>query len=95
MAALNNYGFCGTNGHALLQSNQKNKCNDGVPDDDLPRLVLISGRTTEAVDVILKDVRYARLFLKGSLILKKKKNNELCLLVGKPTIGCRICRPLS
>ncbi len=40
-----------------MQSNQKIKEAGGLPRDDMPRLVLISGRTEDAVDVILGDVR--------------------------------------
>jgi hypothetical protein len=32
------------------------KVNGGAPSDCIPRLVVASGRTEEAVDVILKDV---------------------------------------
>jgi hypothetical protein len=35
---------------------QKKKANGGAPADSVPRLVVASGRTEEAVDVILKDV---------------------------------------
>lgn len=56
LSAVNNFGFGGSNGHALLDSHHKTKINNGLPSDDLPRLVLVSGRTEEAVDVMLKDV---------------------------------------
>jgi fatty acid synthase len=53
---VNSFGFGGANAHVLLQSNDKNKVNGGAPTDSIPRLVVASGRTEEAVDVILKDV---------------------------------------
>ena len=53
---LNSFGFGGANAHILLKSNPNDKVNNGLPKDDLPRLVIISGRTDEAVDCILKDV---------------------------------------
>ncbi len=54
--AINNFGFSGVNGHILLRSNQKLKNDSGSSVDDVPRLVLISGRTVEAVNTIFDDV---------------------------------------
>jgi fatty acid synthase len=56
LASVNAFGFGGTNAHVLLQRNEKEKVNGGTPVDPIPRLVVVSGRTEEAVDVILKDV---------------------------------------
>ena len=56
MAGMNSFGIGGTNAHVLLERNEKEKINGGAPVDPLPRLVVASGRTEEAVDVILKDV---------------------------------------
>ncbi|XP_012251516.2 fatty acid synthase-like [Athalia rosae] len=53
---VNSFGFGGANAHALLKSNPKEKINGGAPNDDLPRLVVISGRTEEAVTTILDDL---------------------------------------
>ncbi|XP_011704349.1 PREDICTED: fatty acid synthase-like [Wasmannia auropunctata] len=53
---VNSFGFGGANGHILLKSNSKQKINNGVPSDNLPRLVAVSGRTAEAVQIILDDV---------------------------------------
>lgn len=55
-AGVNSFGFGGANCHLLLKSHSKEKVNNGAPRDDLPRLVLVSGRSDEAVDHILKDV---------------------------------------
>ncbi|XP_023313671.1 fatty acid synthase-like [Trichogramma pretiosum] len=55
-AGISAFGFGGANAHVLLKSNPKLKVNRGAPRDDLPRLVAITGRTEEAVDVILKDL---------------------------------------
>ncbi|XP_071569274.1 fatty acid synthase-like isoform X1 [Temnothorax nylanderi] len=54
---VNSFGFGGANCHILLKSNSKQKINNGAPSDDLPRLVTVSGRTEEAVKIILDDVR--------------------------------------
>ena len=56
LAGVSSFGFGGTNVHILLQRNKKEKVNSGVPLDPIPRLVVASGRTEEAVDIILKDV---------------------------------------
>jgi fatty acid synthase len=56
LAGISSLGFGGTNTHIVLQHNQKNKINDGAPADLIPRLVIASGRTEEAVSVILRDV---------------------------------------
>ncbi|KAL2715899.1 fatty acid synthase-like [Vespula squamosa] len=65
---INSFGFGGANAHLLLKSNPKIKFNNGLPDDDLPRVVAVSGRTVEAVDTILNaidnrpvDVEFIRL----------------------------------
>jgi fatty acid synthase len=59
LVGINSFGFGGANAHILLQWNQKNKINGGAPIDTIPRLVVASGRTQEAVDVILQDVSMA------------------------------------
>ncbi|KAH0550507.1 hypothetical protein KQX54_019824 [Cotesia glomerata] len=55
-AGVNSFGFGGANAHILLKSNPIEKVNGGAPNDDLPRLVVVSGRTQEAVEVLLNDV---------------------------------------
>ena|SRR5580765_2609754 len=52
---VNSFGFGGANCHILLKSNPKIKVNNET-DDNLPRLVAISGRTEEAVKIILDEV---------------------------------------
>ncbi|XP_054009830.1 fatty acid synthase-like [Hylaeus anthracinus] len=65
---INSFGFGGANAHILLKTNPKEKVNKGAPTDDLPRLVVASGRSEEAVDKLLYsanttpiDVEYIRL----------------------------------
>ncbi|KAL6435311.1 hypothetical protein ACFW04_005380 [Cataglyphis niger] len=52
---INSFGFGGANSHILLKPNPKIKINNEA-DNNLPRLVAISGRTEEAVKIILDDV---------------------------------------
>ncbi|XP_025162220.1 fatty acid synthase-like isoform X2 [Harpegnathos saltator] len=66
--AINSFGFGGANAHILLAPNMKQKVNGGTPKDDLPRLVVLSGRTEQAVESFLceigsqpVDVEYVRL----------------------------------
>ena len=40
----------------ILKWNRKQKVNNGAPIDDLPRLVILSGRTEESVKLFLNDV---------------------------------------
>ncbi|XP_043668271.1 fatty acid synthase-like [Vespula pensylvanica] len=54
--AINSFGFGGANAHILLKSNPKIKINNGLPNDDLPRLVAVSGRTEAAVETILNNI---------------------------------------
>ncbi|XP_020286674.1 fatty acid synthase-like isoform X2 [Pseudomyrmex gracilis] len=54
--AMNSFGFGGANSHLLLKWNPKRKINNSTPNDDLPRLVTISGRTEESVRSFLKDI---------------------------------------
>lgn len=53
---INSFGFGGANAHALLKSLPKEKVNNGLPSDNLPRLVALSGRTQEAVETLLDYV---------------------------------------
>nr|XP_050845856.1 fatty acid synthase-like isoform X1 [Vespula vulgaris] len=54
--AINSFGFGGTNAHVLLRSNSKIKHNNELLNDDLHRLVAVSGRTAEAVEIILNEI---------------------------------------
>ncbi|XP_072750690.1 fatty acid synthase-like [Anoplolepis gracilipes] len=52
---VSSFGFGGANCHILLKSNLKQKVNGGTPNDDLPRLIVVSGRTEHAVESLLTD----------------------------------------
>lgn len=56
VVAVNSFGFGGGNAHLLLRANEKEKVDGGAPTDNIPRLVVWSGRTDEAVNVILDDI---------------------------------------
>ena len=56
LIAVNSFGAGGANVHILLQANDKEKVNGGIPADNLPRLVLWSGRTEEAVNAIFENL---------------------------------------
>lgn len=56
LVAINSFGILGANAHLLLKGNDKEKVKDGVPKDDLGRLVLWAGRTTAAVNSIFDDI---------------------------------------
>jgi hypothetical protein len=72
----------------LLQWNEKEKVNGGAPTDLIPRLVVASGRTEEAVDVILKDVRHTVYLSSGYLSESDIKNSDIMVCgafkIGKP-----------
>jgi fatty acid synthase len=46
----------GGNSHVLLKAITSDKVNNGIPSDDLPRLVTWSGRTEEAIDSIMNAI---------------------------------------
>ncbi|XP_055593804.1 fatty acid synthase-like [Uranotaenia lowii] len=56
LIAINSFGFGGGNAHTLLARNLKEKDNYGLPKDDLPRLVIWSGRTKAAVESMLLNI---------------------------------------
>lgn len=59
LVAVNSFGVGGANGHALLLSNKKPK---QPIQDDVPRLVCVSGVTKNAVATMLNEVRHFLLF---------------------------------
>ncbi|KAG5863723.1 hypothetical protein JTB14_034922 [Gonioctena quinquepunctata] len=61
LMGVNSFGFGGSNSHALIRAMTKGKVNGGIPKDDLPRLVCVSGRTPEAVSSLLDTVDFKTL----------------------------------
>lgn len=55
IVGVNSFGFGGANAHVILKSNQKQKPIKPI-DDTMTRLVLFSGRTIEAIDLLLKEI---------------------------------------
>nr|AMK38868.1 fatty acid synthase 1 [Colaphellus bowringi] len=56
LMAVNSFGFGGSNSLSLIRSISKKKQNGGEPSDNLPRLVMVSGRNLEAVNSLLDSV---------------------------------------
>ncbi|XP_040165773.1 fatty acid synthase-like [Anopheles arabiensis] len=56
LVAVNSFGFGGANAHALLHAHTRKKDHNIRPHGDLPRLVVWSGRTIEAVDQFLEGI---------------------------------------
>ncbi|XP_044764314.1 fatty acid synthase-like [Coccinella septempunctata] len=61
LVATSSFGFGGGNCHILLKWNTKVKVDGGQPKDNLPRLVCISGRTTESITSLTEDVNSRKL----------------------------------
>lgn len=79
---INSFGIGGANVHILLKSHDKEKVNKAIPTDNLPRLILWSGRTEEAVNTVLRsledkplDLEYVAL-LQNSQVLTFSKNTH-------------------
>ncbi|XP_072763346.1 fatty acid synthase-like [Anoplolepis gracilipes] len=56
LVGINAFGFGGANSHVILRSNSKAKISSSVPDvvtPLIPKLVTVSGRTKEAIHVLL------------------------------------------
>nr|XP_023029483.1 fatty acid synthase-like [Leptinotarsa decemlineata] len=57
LIGINSFGFGGGNCHTLLRKNKKEKLNSGLPSDDIPRLICLSGRTEESIISLLDEVK--------------------------------------
>lgn len=69
--SINSFGFGGANAHLLLKGNPKVKINGGAPTDNIPRLVLWSGRTMEAISAVLDDVENKPIDVEYIVLLHK------------------------
>lgn len=99
LIGINSFGFGGGNCHVLLKWNEKRKINNGHPQDDLPRLVCVSGRIQETVNNILNDVKQffdvEHVKLLHSLYLKHHDSNLVrgYSIVSKSGEICRNVEP--
>lgn len=55
-ASLNSFGLGGANAHALFKGNLKAKINNGIPNDNLQRIVCWAGRTQTALSTVFNDI---------------------------------------
>lgn len=53
---MNSFGLGGANSHTVLKRHLKEKCNNGLQNDDLYRIVCWSGRTQEALKTIFDEI---------------------------------------
>lgn len=58
IVGLNSFGFGGANAHVILKSNPKPKSIGSI--GEIPRLVACSGRTEEAVEILLNEIESNR-----------------------------------
>ncbi|XP_031635247.1 fatty acid synthase-like [Contarinia nasturtii] len=54
IVGLNSFGFGGANAHVILKSNRKQKTM--TTNDQIPHLVVVSGRTRHAVNLLLEEI---------------------------------------
>lgn len=85
---VNSFGFGGANAHALLKGYDKAKVNYGVPDDEIPRLVVWAGRNEESVATILDAIEKRPLDAEFIALLHNIQNDEVSGLVFR---GFGIC----
>ncbi|CAH2098689.1 unnamed protein product [Euphydryas editha] len=103
LAGINNFGFGGTNAHILLKNAAKSKVNNGLPSDDVPRLVCASGRTYSAVARILDDIESRTVDIELIRLLHEIHNDNIkghfyrgyTLLGSTPTKSVSISRSIQ
>mgnify|MGYP005984742579 CR=1 FL=1 len=91
IVGFNNFGFGGSNCHVILQRFKKQKINGGLPKDDVPKLICVSGRTDEPVFKILNDISNKSLDEEYVGLLRQlhKMNNPYHLYRGYAIISKR------
>lgn len=57
LVGVSSFGFGGANCHTLLKWHEKVKVNNGLPQDNLPRLVCVSARSEASLKNILNDLQ--------------------------------------
>uniref|UniRef100_A0A1A9WBK1 Uncharacterized protein n=1 Tax=Glossina brevipalpis TaxID=37001 RepID=A0A1A9WBK1_9MUSC len=78
---VNSFGFGGANAHVLLKAFDRTKINNGVPDDDIPRLITWAGRTEESVNVIFDSIEGKPLDAEFISLLQNIQNEDVTGLV--------------
>ncbi|XP_070508377.1 fatty acid synthase-like [Chironomus tepperi] len=73
LIGINAFGVGGANVHLLLQAHDKDKVNEGVPADNLPRMVLWSGRTEQAVNNIFESLEKTQLDVEQIALLQNSQ----------------------
>jgi fatty acid synthase len=79
LIGINAFGVGGANVHLLLQAHDKEKVNKGIPADDLPRMVLWSGRTEEAVNNIFENLEKSPLDAEHIALLQNTQTSTAVL----------------
>ncbi|XP_068623798.1 fatty acid synthase-like [Battus philenor] len=103
MSGVNSFGFGGANAHVLLKNFARDKVNNGMPSDDLPRLVCVSGRTESAVSRILNDLESKTVDVELIRLIHSIHNDDITghvvrgytLLGSTPTKSVRLARSME
>ncbi|CAG2055270.1 unnamed protein product [Timema podura] len=82
LAAVNAVGLTGVVGHILLRSHSKEKVNGGLPTDELPRLLFISGRTEECLEETFSKIYKLNPLMKSITFTFTVQNTPFSLQVG-------------
>lgn len=53
---IDNFGILGANSHCIIRKNHKSKRNNGLANDELPRLLLWSGKTNDNIDYVFDSI---------------------------------------
>ncbi|XP_031636808.1 fatty acid synthase-like [Contarinia nasturtii] len=89
IVGLNSFGFGGANAHVILKSNKKRKFITSMDMDIVPRLIVVSGRTTEAVDLLLDEIEKNKFDIEFINLINEihSKNIPLHLCRGYTIVG--------
>uniref|UniRef100_W8ARH4 Fatty acid synthase n=1 Tax=Ceratitis capitata TaxID=7213 RepID=W8ARH4_CERCA len=78
---VNSFGFGGANAHALLKAFDKVKIDNGLPNDDIPRLLTWAGRTEDSVNHIFNTVERKALDAEFFALLHNIQKDEVSGMV--------------